>query len=191
MSSSIVFRRRAASSIGYSAARARLFTGAGPGRNGRPQRVDAARHESAAPETHGILAHAEGLGDARARPDRQGQQERPRPIRLAASRKSGASHELTPPASGACDNGDLPAMIDHTNRSRRCESQTASVGHPAETCLAYLPEDLVEEHIAEKQLIRVLEDWCEPYPGYHLYYPSSRQHAPAFAVVLEALRFRG
>src|SRR5215208_8023512 len=57
--------------------------------------------------------------------------------------------------------------------------------------LAYLPEDLVEEHIREGKLVRVLEDWCEPYPGYHLYYPSSRQHAPAFAVVLEALRFRG
>jgi DNA-binding transcriptional LysR family regulator len=57
--------------------------------------------------------------------------------------------------------------------------------------LAYLPEDLVEEQIAKKQLVRVLEDWCEPFPGYHLYYPSSRQHAPAFAVVLEALRFRG
>jgi DNA-binding transcriptional LysR family regulator len=57
--------------------------------------------------------------------------------------------------------------------------------------LAYLPEDLVEGQIANKQLVRVLEDWCEPFPGYHLYYPSSRQHAPAFAVVLEALRFRG
>ena len=57
--------------------------------------------------------------------------------------------------------------------------------------LAYLPEDLVERPIADKQLVRVLEDWCEPFPGYHLYYPSSRQHAPAFAVVLEALRFRG
>jgi DNA-binding transcriptional LysR family regulator len=57
--------------------------------------------------------------------------------------------------------------------------------------LAYLPDDLVEEHIRKKRLVRVLEDWCEPYPGYHLYYPSSRQHAPAFAVVIEALRFRG
>jgi DNA-binding transcriptional LysR family regulator len=57
--------------------------------------------------------------------------------------------------------------------------------------LAYLPEDLVKEAIANKQLVRVLEDWCEPFPGYRLYYPSSRQHAPAFAVVLEALRFRG
>jgi DNA-binding transcriptional LysR family regulator len=57
--------------------------------------------------------------------------------------------------------------------------------------LAYLPDDMVKEDLAQKRLVRVLEDWCEPYPGYHLYYPSSRQHAPAFAVVLEALRYRG
>ena len=53
------------------------------------------------------------------------------------------------------------------------------------------PRTSSKSMIARKQLVRVLEDWCEPYPGYHLYYPSSRQHAPAFAVVLEALRFRG
>jgi DNA-binding transcriptional LysR family regulator len=57
--------------------------------------------------------------------------------------------------------------------------------------LAYLPDDMVKEDLAQKRLVRVLEDWCEPYPGYHLYYPSSRQHAPAFAVVLDALRYRG
>jgi len=56
--------------------------------------------------------------------------------------------------------------------------------------LAYLPADLVQDHVATKRLLRVLEDWCEPYPGYHLYYPSSRQHAPAFAVVLDTLRYR-
>lgn len=57
--------------------------------------------------------------------------------------------------------------------------------------VAYLPDDMVQDDLAKKRLVRVLEDWCEPFPGYHLYYPSSRQHAPAFAVVLEALRFRG
>lgn len=57
--------------------------------------------------------------------------------------------------------------------------------------IAYLPDDMVLEDLASKRLERVLEDWCEPYPGYHLYYPSSRQHAPAFAVVLDSLRFRG
>ena len=57
--------------------------------------------------------------------------------------------------------------------------------------VAYLPDDMVQDDLTKKRLVRVLEDWCEPFPGYHLYYPSSRQHAPAFVVVLEALRFRG
>jgi len=57
--------------------------------------------------------------------------------------------------------------------------------------LAYLPEDQVRRHIADGRLIRVLADWCPPFSGYHLYYPSRRQHAPAFVVLLEALRYRG
>ena len=57
--------------------------------------------------------------------------------------------------------------------------------------LAYLPEDQVRKQIADGRLIRVLADWCPPFSGYHLYYPSRRQHAPAFAVLLEALRYRG
>jgi DNA-binding transcriptional LysR family regulator len=56
--------------------------------------------------------------------------------------------------------------------------------------LAYLPEDQVQAHLAEGRLLRVLNDWCEPFPGYHLYYPSPRQHSPAFAVLVEALRYR-
>lgn len=57
--------------------------------------------------------------------------------------------------------------------------------------LAYLPEGRVQAHVAEGRLVRVLEDWCPPFPGYHLYYPSRRQHAPAFALLVEALRYRG
>ncbi len=57
--------------------------------------------------------------------------------------------------------------------------------------LAYLPEDSVRRHLAEGRLIRVLEDWCPPYPGYHLYYPSRRQPTPAFALLVNALRYRG
>ena len=57
--------------------------------------------------------------------------------------------------------------------------------------VAFMPEDLVEAHIAGGRLIRVLEDWCPPFPGYHLYYPSRRQTSPAFAVLVNALRFRG
>jgi DNA-binding transcriptional LysR family regulator len=57
--------------------------------------------------------------------------------------------------------------------------------------LAYLPEDQVQIHIAEGRLIRVLADWCPPFSGYHLYYPSRRQHSPAFTLVVDALRYRG
>ena len=57
--------------------------------------------------------------------------------------------------------------------------------------LAYLPEDQVKTEIADGRLIRVLADWCAPFPGYHLYYPSRRQPAPAFALLVEALRYRG
>jgi DNA-binding transcriptional LysR family regulator len=56
--------------------------------------------------------------------------------------------------------------------------------------LAYLPEKEVEKQIADRQLVRVLADWCPPFPGYHLFYPSRRQHAPAFALLVDALRFR-
>jgi DNA-binding transcriptional LysR family regulator len=56
--------------------------------------------------------------------------------------------------------------------------------------LAYLPEDQVGEALASGRLIRVLEDWCPPFSGYHLYYPSRRQMTPAFAVLVETLRYR-
>lgn len=56
--------------------------------------------------------------------------------------------------------------------------------------LAYLPEDQVQAHVADGRLIRVLGDWCPPFSGYHLYYPSRRQTAPALAVLVEALRYR-
>lgn len=56
--------------------------------------------------------------------------------------------------------------------------------------LAYIPEDLVKREIADGRLVRVLADWCAPFAGYHLYYPSRRQPTPAFAVLVEALRSR-
>ena len=57
--------------------------------------------------------------------------------------------------------------------------------------LSYLPEDVVAPHIAAGRLVQVLEDWCAPFAGFHLYYPSRRQVSPAFALLLEALRYRG
>ncbi len=57
--------------------------------------------------------------------------------------------------------------------------------------LAYVPEDLAQPHLAKGRLHRVLEDWCPPYSGYHLYYPSRRQSSAAFALFVDALRYRG
>jgi DNA-binding transcriptional LysR family regulator len=56
--------------------------------------------------------------------------------------------------------------------------------------LAYMPEQMVHAYIADGRLMRVLEDWCEPYSGYHLYYPSRRQSSPAFKLLVDALRYR-
>jgi DNA-binding transcriptional LysR family regulator len=58
------------------------------------------------------------------------------------------------------------------------------------TGLAYLPEDYAALYLASGELVRVLENWCPPFSGYHLYFPSRRQQSPALAVVIEALRYR-
>jgi DNA-binding transcriptional LysR family regulator len=84
---------------------------------------------------------------------------------------------------------ELKARVDgqlvFNNFALRLKAALAGLG------LAYLPEDQVQSYIAEGSLIRVLDDWCAPFPGYHLYYPSRRQPAPAFAVLVDALRYRG
>jgi len=56
--------------------------------------------------------------------------------------------------------------------------------------LAYPPLDRVQPCLDEGRLVHVLADWCPPFSGYHLYYPSRRQPSPAFALVVEALRYR-
>ena len=56
--------------------------------------------------------------------------------------------------------------------------------------LAYVPEDLAQPHLAKGRLKRVLEDWWPPFSGYHLYYPSRRQSSAAFALLVDALRYR-
>jgi DNA-binding transcriptional LysR family regulator len=56
--------------------------------------------------------------------------------------------------------------------------------------LAYLPEGMTETHVAKGRLTRVLEDWCLPFSGYHLFYPSRRQSSAAFSLVVDALRYR-
>ena len=56
--------------------------------------------------------------------------------------------------------------------------------------VAYMPEDQVLSYIADGRLIRVLEDWCPSFPGYHLYYPSRRHSSPALTLLVEMLRYR-
>jgi len=57
--------------------------------------------------------------------------------------------------------------------------------------IAYLPEEEFDPHLREGRLERVLEDWCPPFSGYYLYYPSRRQPSPAFTLVANALRKAG
>ena len=56
--------------------------------------------------------------------------------------------------------------------------------------LVNLPEDFIAQQISDGRLVRILEDWCPPFPGYHLYYPSRRQLTPAFSLLVDSLRYR-
>lgn len=56
--------------------------------------------------------------------------------------------------------------------------------------LAYLPETMVTPYLENHQLIRVLDDWCPTFAGFHLYYPHRRNASPAFRLLVEALKYR-
>jgi DNA-binding transcriptional LysR family regulator len=79
----------------------------------------------------------------------------------------------------------VEGQLVFNNIALRLSAAVAGLG------LAYLPEDQVRTHLAEGRLVRVLGDWCPPFSGYHLYYPSRRQPTPAFALLVDALRYRG
>lgn len=57
--------------------------------------------------------------------------------------------------------------------------------------VAFVPEDIAQPYLAKGRLRRVLEEWCPPWSGYHLYYPHRRQSSPALAVLVDALRHHG
>jgi DNA-binding transcriptional LysR family regulator len=78
----------------------------------------------------------------------------------------------------------VEGQLVFNNMALRLKAALAGLG------LAYLPEDQVQAHLADGRLIRVLADWCPPFSGYHLYYPSRRQPTPAFALLVDALRYR-
>lgn len=79
----------------------------------------------------------------------------------------------------------VEGQLVFNNIAMRLEAALQGLG------LAYMAEDLVQAHIDEGRLIRVLADWCEPFSGYHLYYPSRRQSSPAFTLLRDALRYPG
>ncbi|MHA7847526.1 LysR family transcriptional regulator [Serratia sp. D1N4] len=56
--------------------------------------------------------------------------------------------------------------------------------------IAFLPEEEFGSHIVDGRLIRILQEWCAPFPGYYLYYPSRKQPSPAFSLVVDTLRYR-
>ena len=79
----------------------------------------------------------------------------------------------------------VEGQLVFNNLALRLNAALAGLG------LAYLPEDIVKAHLAKRRLVRVLADWCPTFSGYHLYYPSRRQHTPAFTLLVQALRYRG
>jgi DNA-binding transcriptional LysR family regulator len=81
-------------------------------------------------------------------------------------------------------NVHVDGQLVFNNIALRLNAALAGLG------LAYLPEDQVQADISAGRLVRVLADRCPPFSGYHLYYPSRRQSSAAFALLVEALRYR-
>lgn len=77
----------------------------------------------------------------------------------------------------------VDGQLTLNNLQTRIKAAVAGIG------LAMVPEDTVEEAVKAGQLEKVLEEWCAPFPGYYLYYPSRRQHTSAFAKFVEAVRY--
>lgn len=59
------------------------------------------------------------------------------------------------------------------------------------TGLGFLPDSLVDPHIAAGRLVSVMEDWCPAFPGLHAYYPSRRHSSRALGLVIDAIRYKG
>lgn len=79
----------------------------------------------------------------------------------------------------------VDGQLTFNNLPARIDAAASGLG------LAYVPEDTVEEALADGRLEKVLDSWCETFPGYFLYYPSRKQHTAAFARFIDALRYKG
>lgn len=91
-----------------------------------------------------------------------------------------------PDVAGRIVEGGRLGEADHPGTGGSVDDDAALAGFG----LAYLPEDQVQDDLTRGRLERVRADWCEPFSGYHLYDPSRRHHAAAFAVPVEAPRYR-
>ncbi|EOF7239672.1 LysR family transcriptional regulator [Enterobacter roggenkampii] len=84
------------------------------------------------------------------------------------------------------DGRELRVRVDGqltlNNLSQRIDAAENGLG------LAYVPESSVLDALNQGRLVRVLESWCPTFEGYHLYYPSRRQHTTAFRLLLDALQ---
>lgn len=85
------------------------------------------------------------------------------------------------------DGQELRVRVDGqlTFNSLRQRIDAAVVGFG----LAYVPEDSVQNELADGRLVQVLDAWCNTFPGYYLYYPSRKQHTTAFSLFVDALRY--
>ena len=79
----------------------------------------------------------------------------------------------------------VEGQLTFSSLRARVDAATEGLG------LAIVPENCVTEAVAAGELELVLENWCEPFPGYFLYYPSRKQHTTAFIKFVEAVRYKG
>ena len=79
----------------------------------------------------------------------------------------------------------VEGQLIFNNLASRIDAALSGMG------IACVPEDIVQHHINEGRLESLLEEWCEPFSGYYLYYPSRKQHTAAFSKLIEAVRFKG
>jgi len=78
----------------------------------------------------------------------------------------------------------VDGQLTYNTTAQKLNAALAGLG------LAYVPEGMAQPYLAKGRLKQVLEDWCLPYSGYHLWYPRRRQSSAAFSLLVETLRYR-
>lgn len=80
-------------------------------------------------------------------------------------------------------NVNVKGQVVLTSSQGRLEAALSGLG------LTYVPEDMVLDKVERGELVRVLDDWCETFDGYYLYYPNRQLSSPAFKLLVDALRY--